>query len=449
MAGSHLRIGGSRHRPPEPISALQLAAIVALLGVGIGYAASTYTPPSTPLLLAGGIGFAGLLALTLARYDAAVALGFLLLGVVAVEPAPPDAILAVVIAIAAVTGRFDITRVPLVVFVTLGSFLALNLLSMVDAIAIERAFFYFAITLYLGVFAIWLSSYITSERRARIVLVAYVAGAVASSLFGLFALLVGFPGSDNFVFLDTRAQGLFKDANVFGPFMVPAILIMLQETLSPRLLKLSPPIKLLLILILILGVVFSFSRAAWLNLGLGLVVLFTVMLLRREGGARMAFVAGATALAGFATAGFVVATGSDDFLTERATIQAYDTERFQAQEAGIELARQHPFGAGPGQFEPLVQYSAHSTYIRSFAEQGALGVLALGSLFLATLVLGVRNAAVGRSAFGIGSAAVLAAWCGLLANSVFVDTLHWRHLWFVAGLIWLASIRPPERERAG
>ena len=34
-------------------------------------------------------------------------------------------------------------------------------------------------------------------------------------------------------------------------------------------------------------------------------------------------------------------------------------------------------------------------------------------------------------------AALLAAWCGLLANSAFIDTLHWRHLWIVAGLIYL------------
>jgi hypothetical protein len=36
---------------------------------------------------------------------------------------------------------------------------------------------------------------------------------------------------------------------------------------------------------------------------------------------------------------------------------------------------------------------------------------------------------------------LLGAWCGLLANSAFVDTLHWRHLWFVAALIWVAATR--------
>ena len=57
-----------------------------------------------------------------------------------------------------------------------------------------------------------------------------------------------------------------------------------------------------------------------------------------------------------------------------------------------------------------------------------------------TLALAVGNAVAGRDAYGVGSAAALGAWCGLLANSLFVDTLHWRHLWLVAALIWVAAL---------
>jgi hypothetical protein len=55
--------------------------------------------------------------------------------------------------------------------------------------------------------------------------------------------------------------------------------------------------------------------------------------------------------------------------------------------------------------------------------------------------MALRNAVRGWDTMGIGSTALLAAWCGILANSVFVDTLHWRHLWLVAGLIWAAGAR--------
>jgi O-antigen ligase len=90
--------------------------------------------------------------------------------------------------------------------------------------------------------------------------------------------------------------------------------------------------------------------------------------------------------------------------------------------------------------------SAHSTYIRAFAEAGVPGLFALAGLLLATLVLAARNAVSGSDTYGIGSATLFAAWCGILANGLFVDTLHWRHLWFVAGLIWAGAMRR-DRER--
>jgi hypothetical protein len=62
---------------------------------------------------------------------------------------------------------------------------------------------------------------------------------------------------------------------------------------------------------------------------------------------------------------------------------------------------------------------------------------------ITTLVFATRNVVTGTDTYGIGSAALLAAWCGLVVNSAFVDTLHWRHFWLVAALIWAATMRRP------
>ncbi|HYN51492.1 MAG TPA: hypothetical protein VES62_11250, partial [Thermoleophilaceae bacterium] len=62
------------------------------------------------------------------------------------------------------------------------------------------------------------------------------------------------------------------------------------------------------------------------------------------------------------------------------------------------------------------------------------------SLVIFTLVLASRNAVLGRSTYGIGSAALLAIWVGLMVNSFVVDTLHWRHLWVIAGMIWAGGM---------
>jgi O-antigen ligase len=410
-----------------------LLAIFLALGVVLGR-----QPLPLPIVVGFGVGLLGSLALALARYDAAVALGVLLLAAVRIEPAPADLLFGVLIAVAIAAWRFDLQRVPFGVTLLVSAFLALNLFAAIDVIDPTRAVSFFAVTLYLGVFALWLAAYVNSVRRARLVLVAYVVAAVASAAVACLALFATFPGSELFV-RGPRAEGLFKDPNVFGPFLVPAALVLMEETVAPRLFRLKLPVKLALLSVLTLGVLFSFSRAAWLNLALGTIVLLGILALRR-GGFRRAFTLLAVMLAaGIALIGTVAATSSLSFLEERASIQAYDTQRFGAQLSGVDLAIAHPLGIGPGQFEQVSPLSAHSTYVRALAEEGVLGLFALLALLLLTLGFAARNAVLGVDTYGIGSAALLAAWCGILVNSIFVDTLHWRHLWLVAALIWAGT----------
>ena len=61
---------------------------------------------------------------------------------------------------------------------------------------------------------------------------------------------------------------------------------MLHELLEPRLLRGGRLLKLLASAILVLGVTTSYSRAAWLNLGVGVLVMLAVLPLRRGGGRR-------------------------------------------------------------------------------------------------------------------------------------------------------------------
>jgi hypothetical protein len=411
-----------------------------LLAVATGVVLSRYPLPLSATF-GGGLALLGTLALALRRYDAAVALGIFLLAAVRIEPAPADLVFLVVIAVAIVTGRFDLRRTPLIVTMLLGLFLALNMLASVELIDVGRGVMFFAITFYLVILALWLTSYVNGVRPARVVLRAYVAAAVVSAAVSTLALFVAFPGH-NLLITGPRAQGLFKDPNVFGPFLVPAALLLIEETVAPRLLSLHRSTKLILTSIVTLGVLFSFSRAAWLNLVLGAFVMFVVLALRRGGGRRAVTFLVATVAAAAALFSALAVTSSFTFLEERAQFQAYDVQRFGAQLSGIELAAQYPLGIGPGQFEQVSTISAHSTYVRALSEEGVLGLLVILGLMLLTLGFAVRNAVIGKDTYGIGSAALLAAWCGLLANSVFIDTLHWRHFWLIAALIWAGTTRP-------
>ena len=203
--------------------AATLLALFLAAGLVLGRA-----PLPLPVVLAFGVGLLGTLALAVARYDAAVALGVLLLAVVRVEPAPSDLVFAVLIAIAFAAGQMHLERVPLSVTLLVAAFFALNLLAALGAVDGGRAANYFAITFYLGLFGLWMAAYVCSVGRARLVVVAYLVAAGLSAAVACLALIAAFPGAEAFV-RGPRAQGLFKDPNVFGPFLVPAALILMEE----------------------------------------------------------------------------------------------------------------------------------------------------------------------------------------------------------------------------
>lgn len=417
-----------------------VAALTALIAVSLALALYRY-PPTLLVVLAGSLGLGSMAALALARYEAAVALGFVLLGVVRVEPAPSDGVFAMVMALALVTGRFDIKRVPLTAFALVGLLLGLNLLSTVEALDPAVAARYFTITLYLAVFTIWFTGYLHTKARARLVTVSYVIGAVVVAVPSTLALFAPIPGGELLVTSDgLRAQGLFKDPNVYGPFLIPPALILLEELIRPRLLRFRTSTKAIMFMALLVGVLFSYSRAAWVSTVVAVAVMLAVMALRRGGGRRAATILVVLALAAGLSVLMLAATSSLGFLEERASFQSYDSERFGAQRTGIALAERYPFGIGPGQFELVSEVSTHSTYVRVLAEQGLLGLVVVLSLVIFTLVLASRNAVLGRSTYGIGSAALLAIWVGLVVNSFVVDTLHWRHLWVIAGMIWAGGM---------
>ena len=64
-------------------------------------------------------------------------------------------------------------------------------------------------------------------------------------MVGTLALYVAFPGSTVLTnSFGDRARALFKDPNVYGPFLVPVAVLVLHEVLEPRLLRIGRTLKL-------------------------------------------------------------------------------------------------------------------------------------------------------------------------------------------------------------
>jgi hypothetical protein len=369
----------------------------------------------------------------LARPLVAFGAAFLLLCVVDVQPAPVDAIFGLLIVTTVATVR---TRplIPAFVGVPLVAYVLVTILSITNAVDLKRAISFEGITLYMVVLAVWLSWAFAKREWVRVGMKMYVVGAVISGALGPLALYGHL--SSRLVWGGARAEGFFKDPNVYGPFLVPAAIILLDEISDPKLLGWRRRTEIAFFAIVSLGVIVSYSRAAWLDFVLAVVTLVFVQSNRRGGFKRAARSIGIIAACALAGLAMLAATGSLHFLLERSHLQTYDQQRFSNQSFAFDDMFHHLFGFGPGQSEILLPISAHSTFVRAAFEQGFLGFAALVLVLVGTLVCAIRLARHTVEVNGVGTGALLAIWLGQVANSYFIDTLHWRHLWVWAALIW-------------
>ncbi|MPM01126.1 hypothetical protein SDC9_47364 [bioreactor metagenome] len=405
---------------------------------------------------------AALVVLFKNAYHRLVFSGVLLFFCVFIEPSPSDLIFCAVIALGLFTGRFRrqvIGRASVVIGMFLVYFLACmpGIFSSYD---LNSAIRYCFITFYLFVMSVFVCMY-TDRSNVVSLLRAYILAACASFAAGLAGILGLFPHllmADSF-----RVHGLFKDANVFGPFFIPAVILLWDDRNKKVLWKAGGALHVLVAALLSLGVLCSYSRAAWINLIAACFIYAFLHLkaIRPQRLLRIVLVVGTAAcvLAFLLFSPALRSVGVVRFLLDRAQLQDYDKNRFASQFGGLELILRYPLGVGPGQFENQIsditgrRLSAHSLYIRTASENGVFGGIAFFSALSATvLMLWFKQRSLQRCKASplfirenpkkisespgtvLSPAALIAVLTGLLINSLVIDTLHWRHLWFFIGL---------------
>ncbi|MDP9054610.1 MAG: hypothetical protein M3N93_09960, partial [Acidobacteriota bacterium] len=118
-------------------------------------------------------------------------------------------------------------------------------------------------------------------------------------------------------------------------------------------------------------------------------------------------------------------------------LQNYDRIRFATQNLALEHARTHLLGIGPGQVELVFNYATHSMYIRILSENGIFALLAILVFIFATVARSIRLIEHAEDPwYREVNLVVLACIAGHLANSFAIDTVHWRHIWFLYALPW-------------
>jgi O-antigen ligase len=236
-----------------------------------------------------------------------------------------------------------------------------------------------------------------------------------------------------------RVSGLLLDPNAYGGLLASALPFLIVPKGDER--GLFPPAwSALAQVTLMAGVVLTFSRSAWVAVGL---ILLWAAWRRPAAAARLGL-----ALAGALLAlGAIVGPGFTDLLQVMALRQSPVIARLETSRAAWEQFLAHPvFGVGLGWFREGQEYIVHNTGLWLLAEMGLVGLVVFLGLMTWMLRRAVRVVAVlPREDHGL-ALGLAGAFVAMLALSLGIEALYQRHWWLVMGLIAAGASWPARPE---
>ncbi len=387
--------------------------------------------------------------------DIALGVVVFLGGFVIFEPAPYDLALVIVIAVWAFCGlsisRYILPLVFLLLLYLIGGIMAFG-----DLRSLGKPLIYFATTAFLAASAVLFAAVIPAapERRLGVMMNAYVAGAFLAAMIGILGYFELLPMSELFK-LYSRARGPFQDPNVFGPFLVLPLVFLVHQILTRRLRDCFW--HAVAVLVLMLAIFLSFSRAAW---GMTVLAVFLTTVLtfinQRNPTGRMRLIAyaaiGAVVVVLLLAVALSIPAVSGLFSERAKVVQDYDAGelgRFERQAIGFLLLFDKPFGLGPFEFGKMLGEDEHNMWLKGFMVYGWLGGFAYIALVVWTLIISVPMLFKPRPWQGV-VVATFSVYLGHLLIHNVIDNDHWRHLFLLYGVLWgcYAAERLRQRSQA-
>lgn len=382
-------------------------------------------------------------------------LGMASSGIVFAEPAPVDFALILLIGLVPALGLMTFSP-PLLVYAALWLLVVaggcIGSMSAFDfGVAAKQVF----VTFYLSMASVVLAGFVQRDpaRHVMLIMNAYLLAALAATVaafVGYFGLV---PQLTDLLTEFGRARGTFKDPNVYGAFVVPALVYALHRGFAGS--GRSAALALAATGFLLLGALLSFSRGAWSN-ALVSVALFALLSFAASNSNRFRLrIAGlvlAAAVCGVVVLGLAMQSNAvSKLFNERAQVeQSYDASpvgRFAGHEKAKALIASNPLGIGPLQFSGHYHpEDVHEVYLNVLLGHGWLGGGAYIVVVALTLAVGLA-AALRRSPTQGLLLAALSAYAGAVGEGFIVDTDHWRHFFLMMSIIWglyLADRSPPQ-----
>jgi len=283
--------------------------------------------------------------------------------------------------------------------------------------------------------------YENPQRVLRLLFSGYMIAAIIAVTLGILGYFKLVPYTEQLL-ESGRVRALFKDPNVYGPFLVPVALYVVA-----RLETATHAEKLFLIgifALLTFGILLGYSRGSWLNFAISLTLYFILRLLTQTSARfkrRLMLQASAVAMSSALLIGWALSTEKIQSMIEvRAKVQNYDMKesgRFSRQLSVIERALETPIGIGAGQSIQKYNFGMepHNIYLQLLIESGWIGALAFYAFLALTLGKAFRfvfQPSTIQAVYIVGFASII----GLLAQSLFIDSTHWRHMYFLLALLW-------------
>jgi hypothetical protein len=356
-----------------------------------------------------------------------------------IEPSPHDGLMGVLAFVALLAGlRFP--RLLALPFLLLVVFNASGLVALINAYGHEKTLQYTATSIYLAAAALIFACLFSEPdtRRLELMRTAYIATAVLAALEGIAGYFHLFPGSDMFL-VEARATGMFKDPNVFGPFLIWPALVLLERLLIQRLRLLHVGA----LGVILMALMLSFSRGAWFHFAVSSGLLVALCLLTAPTTTVRFRIVGLSAISLVALAGSAVVLLSipsvATMFAERVHLfNSYDVGqggRFRLQELALTAMLNYPDGMGPLEFAREHGLQQHNVYLQAFLTYGWAGGVAYLLLLVATLWVALRTMFL-RTPWQPYLLTATAALIGEIAEGMIIDTDHWRHFFLLLGIVW-------------
>jgi hypothetical protein len=356
-----------------------------------------------------------------------------------IEPSPHDAMMIVLLG-ACVAARvpFDRKLVPLLVLLIV--WLIGGLLCLTQVPDQRTTIQYDGTSIYLAIAALLFAGLFCAGDMARLNILrrSYLLAALVAAMAGYAGFFHLVPHYQ--IFLDNdRVSATFKDPNVFGPFLIFPLLLLIIGFMT-RGLRLG---GLILAIALLGGLFLSFSRGAWMHFAVSafvtMALLFAVTPEPRMRARIVLLGIGASLAVALLVAALISIGSVHDLFLERAkAIQPYDIGpggRFWEQRLALGQILEHPNGMGPFEFGRIFGTQQHDVYMQGFLVYGWLGGAAYAALVLVTLAIGIRSAII-ATPWQPYLIAAYGAFVGEVFEGFIVDTDHWRHFFLLLGLIW-------------